>query len=70
MRKLDCLETHCPIPIIKTAELIKELEVGSNFTLLSDDPATWPDLQAWARMKSHRVERVFEQEFLITKLAD
>ena len=37
-RSLDTLGLYCPIPIIKTAEAIGEMEPGQVLEVLSDDP--------------------------------
>ena len=49
------LGTRCPQPIIDIAQSLANNPEVNVFRLLSDDPATWPDLQAWARMTNHRV---------------
>ncbi len=38
-------------------------------TLLANDPATWPDLQAWARMTKNLVVQFKENVYEITKLS-
>ena len=50
------LGTRCPQPIIEIAQALADHPEIHSFQLLSDDPATWPDLQAWARMTGHRVK--------------
>ena len=54
---VNSLGTRCPQPIIDIANALKTNPGESEFHLLSDDPATWPDLQAWARMTNHRVAK-------------
>ncbi len=66
MRNIDCRGMRCPLPIIMIAERIKNEEPGSRVILLSDDPATWPDLQAWGRMQSHFVNQIDEITFEVT----
>jgi TusA-related sulfurtransferase len=39
-------------------------------TLLSDDPATEPDLSAWSRMTGNKFEKISESTFVITKLSE
>jgi len=70
LETLDCLGLRCPIPVIKVAKHIKDKEVGYQILLLSDDPASSPDLAAWARMTENRVEVKSATSFQITKLSD
>jgi tRNA 2-thiouridine synthesizing protein A len=39
----------CPIPVIKLAERISEVEIGSTVLLLADDPAAEEDVRLWCR---------------------
>lgn len=52
-RTLDCLGLFCPMPIIKTREALKELAVGQVLEMLSDDPASDPDMRSWTRRTGH-----------------
>ncbi len=67
MKSVNSLGTRCPRPIIDIAQALKDLQIGDEITLLADDPATWPDLQAWARMTKNIAIKVKACEFLITK---
>jgi len=62
--ELDCRGMRCPIPIIKLAEGIK---VSKEVTLLSDDPATLPDLIAWARMTKNEFTVVGTDTYLVKR---
>lgn len=62
--ELDCLGMHCPLPIIKLAIAIKENE---KVILLSDDPATEPDLIAWSRMTNHTFQKLGPAKYLVQK---
>lgn len=66
IQTVDCRGMRCPLPIIETAKIIRTLNDGDRFLLLSDDPATQPDLIAWARMTGHEVEIQAPQEFIVT----
>ncbi len=67
MKSVNSLGARCPRPIIDIARALKDLQIGDEITLLADDPATWPDLQAWARMTKNIAIKVKACEFLITK---
>ncbi len=69
MITVNSLDSRCPQPIIDTAKALAELEIGAVITLLANDPATWPDLQAWARMTKNLVVQVKENVYEITKLS-
>ena len=58
MHHLDCRGARCPLPIIHLAQEVSALHSGTLITLFSDDPATWPDLQAWARMREKKVRQI------------
>ncbi len=67
MKSVNSLGTRCPQPIIDIARALKDLQIGDEIILLADDPATWADLQAWARMTKNIAIKVKASEFLITK---
>jgi len=58
--ELDCRGMRCPIPIIKLAQSLK---TTSEVRLLSDDPATFPDLTAWARMTGNTFTQINNETF-------
>ena len=62
--ELDCRGMRCPIPIVKLAQAIKEFD---EVTLLSDDPATLPDLTAWARMTKNEFTVVGTNTYLVKR---
>ena len=63
--ELNCLGALCPIPIIKLAESLKS---HPEVILLSDDPATLPDLRAWSRMTGNTFEIQGENTYLVKKM--
>jgi cysteine desulfurase len=65
MITVDSLGSLCPQPIIDISVQIAKNPHESEFELLSDDPATWPDLQAWGRMTGRRVSQLEATKFLI-----
>ena len=64
---LDCLGKRCPLPIIELAKALADKPAGFEVTLLSDDPASAPDLIAWARMTTNSVETIDSKTFKVTK---
>lgn len=46
-RTLDATELLCPIPIVKTSEIIREMDVRDVLEVLADDSGITEDLPAW-----------------------
>ena len=67
MIKIDARGLRCPQPIIELGKKIAEINSGEELVLYSDDPATEPDLSAWARMTGNRYSKIENQKFLIVK---
>ncbi|MHB8781503.1 MAG: sulfurtransferase TusA family protein [Candidatus Geothermincolia bacterium] len=44
---LECLGLYCPMPIVKTAQRIQELEPGQVLEIVSDDRGIKSDMPAW-----------------------
>ena len=70
MREIDARGLRCPQPIIELGKAISEIALGHQITLLSDDPATEPDLSAWSRMTGNTFEKKEKDTFLVTKLSE
>jgi tRNA 2-thiouridine synthesizing protein A len=67
MKELNCLGMRCPLPIIAVGSEMGNIHAGESIRLLSDDPATELDLQAWARMTGNEVVVAGLNKFLVTK---
>ena len=50
---LDCLGLYCPMPIVKTAEKVKELKPGEILEVVSDDKGIRQDMPAWCKATGH-----------------
>ena len=46
---LDCTGMACPLPVVKTSQAVKKMELGQVLELLATDPGVEPDMQAWSR---------------------
>ena len=46
---LDCIGLYCPMPIVKTAEKIKQLKQGEVLEVVADDVGIKEDMPAWCR---------------------
>ena len=54
-RKLDCVGLFCPMPILKTRDVLKGMEVGQTLEMLSDDPASEADMKSWTARTGHEL---------------
>lgn len=52
-KTLDCSGMLCPLPVVKTNKALKELAVGEIIEMISTDPGSKPDMEAWARQTKH-----------------
>ncbi len=50
---LDCIGLYCPMPIVKTAQKIKDLKIGDVLEVLSDDIGIKLDMPAWCESTGH-----------------
>lgn len=48
-RTLDCKGMLCPMPIVKLAKAMKEIESGQVVLMLATDPGAVPDVEAYAK---------------------
>jgi tRNA 2-thiouridine synthesizing protein A len=57
-RTLDLKGLSCPLPIVKTAQAIKELDSGDLIEALATDPGSVADFNAWCTStRNELVER-------------
>lgn len=59
---LDCFGLLCPMPIIKTAQKIKELKVGQVLEVLATDEGIKTDMPAWCKTTGNEFLGVEEKE--------
>jgi len=52
-QSLDCIGLYCPMPIVKTAEKIKELKQGEVLEVVADDKGIKQDMPAWCEATGH-----------------
>ncbi len=52
---LDCSGMLCPLPVIKTSKMIKELQVGQVLKMIATDPGAPADMEAWARQTGNEL---------------
>jgi tRNA 2-thiouridine synthesizing protein A len=59
---LDTFGLLCPMPIIKTAQKMKELKVGEVLEVLATDPGIREDMPAWCRATRNEYLGLEERE--------
>ena len=47
----------CPVPVVKLALAIEELQPGETVELIATDPGSKADIPAWAEMTGHTLLR-------------
>ncbi len=55
MRTLDVKGLSCPLPIVKTAQALKQLAAGDLIEVLATDPGSVKDFAAWAKTTGNAV---------------
>ena len=48
-KSLDCVGLYCPMPIVKTAAVMKELKPGEVLEVKADDKGIKKDMPAWCQ---------------------
>ena len=68
---VDTKGFFCPVPIIKTAEAIKNLDSGEVVEVISDDPAIEFDMPAWCESTGNTIKSMTKEgnvfRFLVQK---
>ena len=59
-RILDCRHLSCPLPVVKTAQAIKELDPGQVLLVMATDPGFALDIRAWSSRAGHDLVDVAE----------
>ncbi len=52
---LDARNSLCPMPVIKTQDVVKELKTGDTLEVTCTDPGALNDIPAWCRINGHTV---------------
>jgi len=46
---LDCRKLSCPLPVLKTKTTMARMAVGEILEMISSDPGSVKDIEAWAK---------------------
>ena len=71
MIELDARRLMCPMPVIKTQNIIKTLSSGDKVRVTCTDPGVMQDIPAWCRINGHTVlktEEIDHEYILIIKV--
>ncbi len=58
---LDCVGFYCPLPIVKTAEKIKQMKTGEVLEVVADDKGVKLDMPAWCEATGHECLGIEEE---------
>lgn len=53
---LDCMGEACPIPLVKTENELKKLQIGDVLIVQIDHSCAMKNVPEWARKEGHNVE--------------
>lgn len=59
---LDCSGMLCPVPVVKTQLQIKEMDSGQILKMISTDPGSPPDMEAWSRQTGNAMLDSFQED--------
>lgn len=59
---LDTVGLYCPMPIVKTASKMKELQAGQVLEVVSDDPGIKKDMPAWCHKTGNELVGMEERD--------
>ncbi|MGA9112087.1 MAG: sulfurtransferase TusA family protein [Smithella sp.] len=48
-KSIDCFGLMCPMPIIKTAQTVKEMKIGQVLEIIATDKGIKQDMPAWCK---------------------
>jgi len=69
---LDFKGLLCPMPVVKLAQAIKQIQVGELVEAVATDPGVMADIPAWARTSGHEVVSLEKQDkvfkFVVKKM--
>jgi tRNA 2-thiouridine synthesizing protein A len=52
----------CPLPVVKTSQAVKKMELGQVLELLATDPGVEPDMRAWSRRTGNELISIEKQD--------
>ncbi len=72
VKSVDLKGLLCPMPVVKIAKFIKEVEVGQTVEAFATDPGVMADIPAWCRTTGNElvsIEKLDKQfRFVVRRL--
>ena len=62
---LDFKGLLCPMPVVKIAQAMKQVQVGETVEAVATDPGVMADIPAWARTSGNELVTLEKQEKII-----
>ena len=59
---LDARRLLCPLPVIRTQDMVSTLDVGDLIEVRCTDPGTRSDIPTWCRINGHEVLGIDERD--------
>jgi tRNA 2-thiouridine synthesizing protein A len=59
---LDVKGKACPIPVVKTAKAMKEMQPGEVLEVLATDPGVEADMHAWTKQTGNELVSISQDE--------
>ena len=63
---LDARRLLCPLPVIRTQDKVKQLQVGDELEVTATDPGVMQDIPTWCRINGHTVLETRSEEMEYT----
>ncbi len=61
-KTLDLKGLLCPMPVVKMAKGVKEIEIGQMIDAYATDPGVMADIPAWCRTTGNELVTIEKQE--------
>lgn len=52
---LNARRLLCPLPVIRTQDRVKQMNVGDHLEVICTDPGVMQDIPAWCRINGHTI---------------
>jgi TusA-related sulfurtransferase len=59
---LDFKGLLCPMPVVKLAQAIKQIQIGEILEAVATDPGVMADIPAWTRSTGHELVSLEKQD--------
>ncbi|MCL4479659.1 MAG: sulfurtransferase TusA family protein [Deltaproteobacteria bacterium] len=61
-KTIDTTGLLCPLPILRTAQAVKEIKAGETLEILATDPGIKEDIKNWCTMTGHELIDIVDQD--------